>query len=596
MFNSSSNKIKLGKNKTYKITRKLKITKSFTEIDLNGSTISLDSTSVVSQSADNKIFYVAPSTIDVNAKRANVTNVGVNYKFGSTPEKIAGKFTVDDVSKFTVGDCVVIEYQTAATNAHTLTDLKPSVGTYAKILEIDTTNKIVYTDYYTELDFRGLAPASGSGFMYVVNPVKRVTIKNGILKSATPNASNKKDCAIRLEYVDGFTLENLTLVDFNDKAIQPRWVRNATFRNIESDVQRGDKSPYYVIECLNLYNGVFENITGTSNTAILDFSYGCSYIHAKNIQSRTNNGAWGAIQLHGQSEHDIMFENCSGYFSFANNTGEFEGFSYNITLENCKGATYLMGCDNLQINNSNLIVTNSDFSNLRIYGVSINSSKIQLTKAVLYKASNRGGVLSSYIRFSNSDISPFFDGTPGLYRYFFIGFDEVSFANNCRVKNTKTNVGAYFVLDSVVNFEFKNSKNEGFVFSVRNNDGGSPSPFTFGRYLIDGSEIRITDANCAVKANTSTLDYFITFINVSDLFGEFIVKNSKLSFAKDVAARKWNLIQLSNITATSNIKFRWYRNEISVDTDLDLDENITHGTGYRVYYDGNIVDPANVNE
>lgn len=596
MLNSSGNLIKLGRNKNYKITRKLKLTKSFTEIDLNGSTISLDSTTVISQSYDNKIFYIAPDTINVNAKRANVTSVGVYYKFGAMPEQIAGKFTVDDVSKFKVGDCVVIEYQTALVNTHTLTDLKPSVGTYAKILGIDAASKIVYTDYYTELDFRGLPPASGSGFMYVIDPVKRIKIKNGTLKSITPAASNKKDCAIRAEYVDGLTLEDIVVVDFNDKAIQPRWIRNVDMDNVGSDSQQGDKPLDYVVQCLELYNGNFNNIYGTTNTAILDFSFGCSYIKASNIESRNTGGSWGSIQLHGECEHDIMFENCSGFFSFANNTGEFPGFTYNITLQNCKGASYIMGCYNLRINDSDLIVENSDFSNLRVYGVSFSDSNIRLIRNVLYKSSTRGGNISPYLRFSNCDISPYIDSSIGLYKYNLIGFDEVSFSNNCRVFNNKPGVGCYFVLDAIKNFEFANSKNSGFLFSIRNNDGGTAAPFAFGNYIVSGSSIRITDDNCAVKAATTSLDWFLTFNNVSDLTGNIIFRDNIFSFNRAVGSRKWNFINTSNITSTSALKIKSYGNSIEVDTDFDLDVNLPYSAGYKLYYDNNNIDPINVNE
>ncbi|MED3911209.1 hypothetical protein P4597_18930 [Peribacillus simplex] len=595
MFNGSGNKIKFGRNKTYKVTRKLKITKSFTEIDLNGSTILLDTSTVATQIFDNKLFYVAPATVDVNAKRANVTSVGVYYKFGNSPEKIAGKFTVNDVSKFAVGDCVVIEYQTAATNTHTLTDLKPSLATYAKILEIDVTNKIVYTDYYTELDFKGLPPVSGSGFMYVIDPVKKVTIKNGTLKSITPNATGKKDCAIRAEYTDGLTLENITLIDFNDKAIQPRYTRNFRYSNIESDVQRGDKTIDYVIQTLNAYNGIVENITGATNTAILDFSFGASYIHARNIQSRNNNGSWGSIQLHGEGEHDIMFENCSGYFSFANNTGEFPGHSYNITLENCKGASYLMGCENLQINNSNLIVTSTDYSNLRIYGVSINDSKIQMTKSVLYKASTRGGVISPYIRFSNTEVIPFYDGTTGLYKFNFIGFDEVSFSNNSRLKNKNSAVGAYIVLDAVKDFDFKNGKNEGFLFSIRVNDGGTATPFTFGKYVFDGVYGVISDDNNAVKLSTTSLDAMISFANISDLTGQIIFKDSNLFF-KRTHARPWKLFDLGNVTPTSNLTIIADDNRIEAGASGEVTSYLPHNAGYQIKASGNKIDPDIINE
>ncbi|MEJ9158895.1 hypothetical protein P4K11_33475, partial [Bacillus cereus] len=204
-----------------------------------------------------------------------------------------------------------IEYQTESVNKHTLTDLKPSVGTHAKILEIDTVNKIVYTDYYTELDFRNLPPVAESGFMYVTTPVKNITIKNGTLKSVSTNASGKKDCAIRAEYVDGINIENITTIDFNQMAVQPRWVRNITVRNLKSEEQQGDKPLSYVIQCLNTYSGVFENISGTTNDAIIDFSFGSSHINVRNARSSNANGAWGAIQLHGECEHDITFENCT---------------------------------------------------------------------------------------------------------------------------------------------------------------------------------------------------------------------------------------------------------------------------------------------
>ena len=595
MLNGPGNKIKFGRNKSYKITSKLFLNKSFTEIDLNGSTLLFDSSAVSTQIFDNKLFFVSPSNVDVNAKRASVSSVGVYYKFGASPEKIAGKFTVSDVSKFAVGDCVVIEYQTAATNAHTLTDLKPSLATYAKILEIDVTNKIVYTDYYTEYDFRGLPPIAGSGFMYVVDPVKKVKIKNGTLKSITPNSANKKDCAIRAEYTDGLILEDITLVDFNDKAIQPRYARNFRFSNIESDVKRGDKVIDYVIQFLQAYNGVVENVTGADNTAILDFSYGSSYIQVRNGQSRNNNGSWGSIQLHGEGEHDIMFENCSGYFSFANNTGEFPGHSYNITLENCKGASYLMGCENLQINNSNLILTSTDYSNLRIYGVSINDSKVQLTKSVFYKASTRGGVISPYIRFSNTEITPFYDGTTGLYKFNFIGFDDVSIVNNSRLKNKNSAVGAYIVLDSVKDFDFKNGKNEGFLFSIRVNDGGTAVPFTFGKYVFDGVYGIITDANNAVKLSTTSLDAMISFANVSDLTGQIILKDVNLYF-KRTHVRPWKPFELGNITTTSNLTIIVDDSRIEADASGEVTSYLPHNAGYIIKANRNEIDPDIINE
>ena len=595
MLNSTGNKIKFGRGKSYKITSKLFLNKSFTEIDLNGSTLLFDSSAVTTQIFDNKLFFVSPPNVNVNAKRANVTGVGVYYKFGASPEKIAGKFTVDDVSKFAVGDCVVIEYQTAATNTHTLTDLKPSLATYAKILEIDVTNKVVYTDYYTEYNFRGLPPIAGSGFMYAVDPIKKVKIKNGTLKSITPNAAGKKDCAIRAEYTDGLILEDITLVDFNDKAIQPRYARNFRFTNIESDVKRGDKQIDYVVQFLQAYNGVVDNVTGADNTAVLDYSYGSAYIHNLNLQSRNNNGAWGAIQLHGEGEHDITFENCSGFFSFANNTGEFPGHSYNITLENCKGAAYLPGCDNLQINNSNLILMSTDYSNLRIYGVSVNDSKIQMMKSVLYKASTRGGNISPYLRFSNSEVIPFYDGTTGLYKFNFIGFDEVSFTNNCRLKNKNSAIGAYIVLDSVKDFDFKNSKDDGFLFSIRVNDGGTAAPFTFGKYVFDGVYGTITDENNAVKVSTTSLDALLSFANVADLTGKIIWKDVNLFF-KRTHVRPWKPFELGNITTTSNLTIIVEDSRIEADTSGEVTSYLPHNAGYIIKANRNEIDPDIINE
>ncbi|MED1012123.1 BppU family phage baseplate upper protein [Bacillus mycoides] len=593
LTSSGVNKLQLGFRKTYKVRKPIPVSSSYAEIDLNGSTIIFDSTSL--PGTNNNLFYVQNGLTNPNSKRAKVTNVGVYYKLGNTPEKIMGKFTVDSVTNFKVGDTVVIEYQTESVNKHTLTDLKPSVGTHAKILEIDTVNKIVYTDYYTELDFRNLPPVAESGFMYVTTPVKNITIKNGTLKSVSTNASGKKDCAIRAEYVDGINIENITTIDFNQMAVQPRWVRNITVRNLKSEEQQGDKPLSYVIQCLNTYSGVFENISGTTNDAIIDFSFGSSHINVRNARSSNANGAWGAIQLHGECEHDITFENCTGFFSFANNTGEFPGYSYNITLDKCKGVTYLTGCDNLRIINSNLIAKSTDFSNLRIYGVTINDSKIQLVKSVLYKASNRGGVLSPYIRFSNCDVSPYSDGTTGLYKYPFIQFDEISFANNCRVKNRYQGVGAYFMLDSIKNFEYKNSVLEGFVFTLRVNDGGTSTPFTFSRFTFNNNIVSITDENCTTKESTSSLDALFGFMNISDLTGLFTVKGNEFFFKK-THTRNWKFIELGSITPSSALKFFFDNNRITADTPGEISVHIPHNTGYAIEYNGNIINPDIVPE
>ncbi|MED3912673.1 hypothetical protein P4597_26660, partial [Peribacillus simplex] len=499
-----------------------------------------------------------------------------------------------DTSKFKVGDTVVIEYKTENTNAFTLNDFKPSIGTHAKILEIDTVNKIIYTDYYTELDFQNLPPVAGSGFMYKTTPIKGIVIKNGVLRSITPNSAGKRDCAIRIEHAEGVTFENIDVVDFNDKAIQIRWMRNINVRNVNSEVMLGDKSLDYVVQCLDTYRGIFENITGTSNLAALDFSFGCSYITAKNIHSRNSEGAWGAIQLHGECEHDITFENCSGIFSFANNTGEFMGYSYNITLNGCKGAAYITGCDHLQVNNSNLILTSTDFSNLRIYGVEVNNSKIKLAKGVLYKAARLGGRIKPYLKFFNSEVKPFFEGATGLYKYIFIGFEKVSFVE-CNIKNTLANIGAYFVLDACVNFNFHGNVNEGFLFAIRNNDGGTPSPFVFNRYSFKRNEFVINDVNNAAKSYTTTLDFLFNFSNISDLTGLITFDNNEFYFAKS-HARQWKFIELSTISTTSNLKFEFFNTKIDSVTTGEVDLTIPHNTGYVVEYGSNRVDISKVNE
>jgi hypothetical protein len=593
MINSGVNKLKLGYGKTYKVTKQLPLKNSFMELDLNGSTILFDSSSM--STTNNNLFYVNNDKTDTNSKRANVTNVGVYYKIGNTPEHIMGKFTVDDVTKFKVGDTVVIEYQTALVNTHNLNDFKPCVGTHAKILEIDATNKLIFTDYYTELDFRNLPPVAGSGFMYVTTPIKNVTIKNGVIKSITKNSAGKKDCAIRVEYADGITLEDITVIDFNHMAIQQRWVRNSTARNIHSDVQQGDTYLSYVMQNLNLYKGIFENISGTSNDAILDFSFGSSYIYARNVHSSNPKGAWGAIQLHGECEHDIMFENCSGYFSFANNVGEFPGVSYNITLDNCKGASYLNGCDNLRIVNSNLIVRTTDTSNLRVYGVNIYDSKIKLVRSVLYKGSTRGGNISPRIRFSNCEVSPYLEAPSGLYKFPFIQFDEISFTNNCRVVNTFKDIGAYFMLDSIKDIDISNSTLDGVLFSIRTNDGGTASPFDFNKISLQSNNITLTDDNNGAKTFTTSLDAFIGFSNVADLKGKVSVKGNDIYFKK-THARPWKLIDIESITATSSVAFSIDNNKISTDTSGEASIYLPHVAGVSLSYSGNIVNPDIISE
>jgi hypothetical protein len=217
-----------------------------------------------------------------------------------------------------------------------------------------------------------------------------------------------------------------------------------------------------------------------------------------------------------------------------------------------------------------------------------------MTKSVLYKASTRGGNISPYLRFSNTDVIPFYDGTAGLYKFNFIGFDEVSFANNSRLKNKTATIGAYIVLDSVKDF-YLSGKNDGFLFSIRVNDGSTATPFTFGKYIFDGIYSNITDDNNAVKLSTTSLDAMISFANVADLTGQIILKDANLFF-KRTHARPWKLIDLANITATSNLTIIADDNRIEAATSGEVINHLPHNAGVTIKYKGNEIDPDIVTE
>lgn len=266
----------------------------------------------------------------------------IKYGSGMTAAN-AGRVVTSNNAYFSVGDEILIRAWTHTQRInYNKNEYKPELTVVAKVIAKDAT--YVYIDYYSPFKYPAFVTnANVKSVAMKVKMRKNITIKNlKIVDMATIETSNgiptandrlKTLCPISAILVDGIKLENVEVVNHRGNAFYPFYSRNIDVKKFEaSDARLWDGGLGYALQFIGCRDIKTEDILGINCRHVVDYSWS-SNAYNKNIKGTSSKSA--DLDLHGICEHDITFEDSSGYLVIGNGIEYFPNMVKNITLINC---------------------------------------------------------------------------------------------------------------------------------------------------------------------------------------------------------------------------------------------------------------------
>ena len=275
-----------------------------------------------------------------------------------------GRWKVSNAVSFFKGDFVKVY---VPFRGMTFNEYYPVTEIMAKVIEVDKVNNYVYTDYYSPFDYSNYTWRAGTDVMVKVEPKKNISISNVRIKDISPNKNRPPlgqaltdgvdrhlfPCGIGIAYGFNINVENVQFENMKFSGVTQYYSHTFSFNGVIMDspafVGPGEG---YANQNMNAMNGVVESVRGYGAPRhLVDISSG-AFINVRNCIASTITNS--AFDLHGEGEHDILYENCIGSFAFGNGLSNFNDLGHNVTLIKCKGSLEATGYS------TNLVIDDSD--------------------------------------------------------------------------------------------------------------------------------------------------------------------------------------------------------------------------------------------
>jgi len=360
-------------NKQYLISEPIVCRKSNVTVDGKGATIKFYNTdNNTGNSSDIRYYGMFTFLGESSTDSVSITSIkkyrtGIVYSGDIETQPYALKLYVTDISKFSVGDTVLIT--SGNTGANPNHEYKPSFSILCKVTEIHSDNS-VYTDYCTPYDFDGINLSNAK--ITAVSTINRIRVRNINLYDASPfkntppdyadrSNRNKVVAGIGFHYGENIDIENVTGLRTKLPLVMVQYGYNVAARNVRlyrPDFLDGGEG--YAIHMCGVLYGIAENIYGYSARHVVDFSYS-AHCQAKEIRT-TSTGVLAGFDLHGICEHNITVENSSVSIQLGNRYNNFACMTDTVRFSNCEiSFGSLRGYNNrISFENCNIIAYTSN--------------------------------------------------------------------------------------------------------------------------------------------------------------------------------------------------------------------------------------------
>ncbi|WP_226639335.1 glycoside hydrolase family 55 protein [Priestia flexa] len=476
---SGSAVVQFEANKHYKISNKIYVTQSDLTIDFNGATIHwLNDTNITNGYPDSRESYVG--AFEIKGERIEPTKVDVQEyttvwgkaEDNSTSNTQMGRFKVSDTSNYRVGDNVYIHISLVQQPNSDYSSAIPGIRTHAKVMKIDSVNKMIFTDFWSPFDFWGNRTFIPQvDHMVKLNAIKNVTVKNYTFVDDNPQVkldfqeppldqAKYQVSGIVFNYGEGFTLENYHAVGTHFSALETYGSRNITVRNGGSrDCKWNASGKGYGIHFHNSMNIYVENWHCQNVRHTVDFS-SCSFGTVVNSSGKGHEEF--SFTLHGEAEHKITYINCDGGLKVGHGVLYFMDLDAEIKVDNCNiSELKISWCDGLYIENSRAKLTGSAYhlaeNEMHLGKTFFKNSVISIINTSRFIGENRGNEnfkpILSFEKCEITGLPSYRDSSPN--HILIDKFDQVLFSNNFSFD--LSNIPAYLNVKNNNKFVFKNN-------------------------------------------------------------------------------------------------------------------------------------------
>ncbi len=364
---------------------------------------------------------------------------------------LTGRWKVGSAVNFNRGDFVKVY---VPFRGQTFNQYFPVTEVLAKVIEVDKTNNYIYTDYYSPFDYKNYTWRTGTDVMVKVEPKKNVSISNIRIQDISPNKNRPPlgqaitdgqnrhlfPCGIGIAY--GFNI-NISNVQFENMKFSG--VTNYFTHTFHLDGVIMDSPNFvgpgegYANQNMNVMNGVIEGVRGYGAPRhLVDISSG-AFVHVRDCMTSAITNS--AFDLHGEGEHDILYDNCVGSFAFGNGVKNFNDIGHNITIRKSKGRLMSTGYT------TNLIISKSDISFVDSTGAMVtdsegttktptNSPQITIKDSIVtlrsgnkFEKVGRGRTDASWFKLINCEVKAIFDSA-NKGGFGIVGYDKVIIESN----------------------------------------------------------------------------------------------------------------------------------------------------------------------
>jgi hypothetical protein len=266
---------------------------------------------------------------------------------------------------------------------------------------------------------------------------------------------------VNLDLTDEFTLSDLVVTNFDDRAIQTDVVRNGTVTNLNLSLGSDIDDPgdgYGLTFCRSRFVNVANSIATSTRHAFI-CTNGSTDIAFSNCTAVPLPSGVNDFNTHGFDEQRISYTNCTGNFQFAN--PGWLGGAENITVANCSGPYQIY----FGPNSSNCTVTNSSFPSVEFdthYG-STGSPNKGWASNIIFKGCNFIGQNGRIIVNNQANVASF-------YNCFFEQTDTswgTNYTNSSGLIGTMIFSGCEFVNDSIRNWDYPFELEPGQYFEIK---------------------------------------------------------------------------------------------------------------------------------
>ena len=563
------------------------------EFDSN-TTLNFNNSKIIWNNTDNIIDEKSHDGIfTFKGSRTNVSTQLTGYTQMFVPNN-CGRWDVVDVSGFNVGDFIEIECLNGFPKPTSFDEALPYVNMMAKIIHID--NNSIYTDYYTPFDLSGLNWGSET-LIHKINPVTNVEVNDLNIENIVPweNRVNGSGTGANLEklasgvffkYCYNVTVNNVMSNRIQNPSVFLFYCNKYNISNIECNAPSHTGSGQgYAVKIVASSFGEISNVTGYKCRHIIDFSRGSCFCEVSNCKGNwSNNDSFSyCFDLHGNYEHNIVFNNCDGALLSGNGLGNFPQMSGYITLINCKINSSLGNVYKLKAENCDIIAKNYDNTSNRQIDIELIDCILRIGRNFSFDGTTRGGTFKTSFKIIGGKVLNWLPEQTSSIINNIDGFEYVEF-DNVEIDYSKADRRLY--IRNAKELYIDNCVIKGTVFELSRNDTNVARvhySFSENHYIVSDSD--------TLTLSSMT---FLRFTNVKNSNGIINFKDNTIDIDSQTPA-KYVVLNTTDDLTNSNLLLNFKNNTIITNNNNSCIVNCSSvGNGLKVNIDGTTV-TGNIN-